>query len=178
MIISGGEGSDNASYTVEAFLPATGQHCQLPNIPAKPHSWDLGPRSGHSMEGLKICSGGPQTASRANCISLTDGTWNVANVLVTNRLESDMGNVPLPRLNFTQFALPGCFTAVGSRHLEEDSWVVSSLGEPLRSYGKTEAEHQIADSAYVITLCNYLISLYLPDIFCIVKPAQSTWATR
>ena len=84
LIISGGSGS--ASYTVEAFVPATGEHCKLPNIPAKPNSWELGPRFGHSMEGLKICSGGPQTASRANCISLTDGTWKVANVLRENRL--------------------------------------------------------------------------------------------
>jgi len=53
----------------------------------------------------------------------------------------------------------GCITAVGPRHLEDDSWVVSSLGTPLRSYGKTEAEHQIADLAYVIDLRNYRISL-------------------
>merc|ERR1719436_2053627 len=34
LIVSGGSGSDNAGYTVEAFVPSTGQHCRLPDIPA------------------------------------------------------------------------------------------------------------------------------------------------
>ena len=88
MIISGGGGSDNAGYSVEAFVPATGQHCYLPSIPANTNN-KFGPRVTHSMEGLKICSGGPNHG-RANCISLIDGTWKYANVLTTNRFESDI----------------------------------------------------------------------------------------
>merc|ERR1719436_1725115 len=78
----------------------------------------------------------------------------------------------------------GCLTAVGPRHLEEDSWVVSSLGTPLRSYGTeqngTEMEHHMTDSAYVITLSIYwrLLVFFCENIIIIAKPARSTWATR
>ena len=122
MIISGGGGSDDASYTVEAFVPATGQHCKLPNIPAKPNSWELGPRFGHSTEGLKICSGGPQTASRANCISLTDGTWQMSNELRENRLESDM------------YLFPLSFYTISIARMFHSSWVSPSGRRLLGSF--------------------------------------------
>lgn len=127
LIISGGVGSDDASYTVEAFVPATGQHCKLPNIPAKPNSWELGPRFGHSMEGLKICSGGPQTESRANCISLIKGTWKLANILGENRVYHSSWASPSGRRLLGSF-----FSRDTTEILREDGSGTSDSGFGLR----------------------------------------------
>ena len=46
---SSGAGSDIRGRSVEVFLPSTGQHCQLADLPAR--------REWHSMEGLLLCGG-------------------------------------------------------------------------------------------------------------------------
>ena len=68
LIISGGESSDDSvGNSVEVFVPSTGQHCGLADLPDR--------RSHHSQDGETIC-GGLDTDSRTSCISLTEeGTW-------------------------------------------------------------------------------------------------------
>ena len=76
LVISGGSPLDSAGSTVEVFIPSTGQHCQLPDMPGDP-------RYGHTMEDLMVCGGGGSTGR--SCLSLTDGTWETTTTLVERR---------------------------------------------------------------------------------------------
>ena len=86
----------------------------LPSIPSNPNN-KFGSRSTHSMEGMKICSGGPNHG-RANCISLIDGTWKLANVLNSNRFEFYIVNVEHSSM----------FTAISITRVMHSSWVSPS----------------------------------------------------
>ena len=75
LIISGGEPS--SSYkSVEVFVPSTGQHCTLPNLPAK--------RSHHTMEEMVVC-GGYGSDTWTSCLSLTDDGWETTTTLLERR---------------------------------------------------------------------------------------------
>merc|ERR1719300_318920 len=51
LIISGGWPYDNAGDSVEVYIPSTGQHCQLPDLPGDPRWY-------HTMEEMTVCGGG------------------------------------------------------------------------------------------------------------------------
>ena len=63
MIISGSSGS--AGQTAEVYVPSTGQHCQLPDLPG---DW----RYYHSSEKTTVCGGYDTITS---CLTLTDDGW-------------------------------------------------------------------------------------------------------
>ena len=74
LIISGGSLS---SQSVEVYIPSTGQHCELPDMPDGRHY--------HSMEGMEVC-GGDDTDTQTSCLSLTDeGTWERTTTLLERR---------------------------------------------------------------------------------------------
>ena len=78
LLISGAFPSESASTTVEAFVPSTGQHCQLPDLP--------GGRYKHSMENRTVCVGGSDIDSLTACLTLTDeGTWEKTITLLEKR---------------------------------------------------------------------------------------------
>merc|ERR1712038_787815 len=66
LIISGGYPSDSAGQSVEVYVPSTGQHCQLADLPAR--------RLGHNMEKMTVCGGG-YSDSWTSCLTLTDAGW-------------------------------------------------------------------------------------------------------
>ena len=73
LMISGG--SPSSSYkSVEVFLPSTGQHCTLPDLPAK--------RSGHTMEEMVVCGGGDNDTT---CTTLTEAGWETTTTLLEER---------------------------------------------------------------------------------------------
>ena len=71
LIISGGPGQ-----SVEAYVPSTGQHCTLADLP--------NPREEHSMEGLVVCGGGYDDAG-TSCLTLTDAGWQRTTTLLEER---------------------------------------------------------------------------------------------
>ena len=74
LIISGGF---NSIQSVEVYIPSTGQHCELPDMPDG--------RYYHSMEGMEVC-GGDDTDTQTSCLSLTDeGTWERTTTLLERR---------------------------------------------------------------------------------------------
>ena len=81
LMISGDYNSFNVGKSVEVFLPSSsdGQHCELPDLPAR--------RWSHSMEAKTVCGGGEYNSdSLASCISLTDdGTWQRTTTLLEKR---------------------------------------------------------------------------------------------
>ena len=78
LIISGGW-TDSREWrnSVEVYVPSTGQHCQLPDIPDRTVT-------GHNQEGLMACGGMDSTSFF--CLTLIDGTWEMTNYLLEDRL--------------------------------------------------------------------------------------------
>ena len=77
MIISGGGTylSDSVGKSVEVYVPSTGQHCQLPDLP----DW----RHQHTMEKMMVCAGEDTATS---CLTLTaGGTWERTTTLLEER---------------------------------------------------------------------------------------------
>ena len=75
LIISGGDDKDKS---VEVFLPSSGQHCTLPDLPAK--------RYRHTMEEMVVCGGGDSgTSTRTSCLTLTDDGWETTTTLLERR---------------------------------------------------------------------------------------------
>jgi len=89
LIISGGEGYSgeggevysgySVGNSVEVYIPSTGQHCQLPDLPGDP-------RDGHTMEEMTVC-GGFVTSTGTSCLTLIDGTWQTTTTLLEERDE-------------------------------------------------------------------------------------------
>ena len=78
MIISGGYPSDTASQSVEVYVPSTGQHCQLPDLPDK--------RAYHTMEKTTVCGGGDYNSGPStSCVTLTDDGWERTTTLLESR---------------------------------------------------------------------------------------------
>ena len=71
LIISGGEPVEES---VEVFVPSTGQHCTLPDLPVK--------RERHTMEEMVVCGGG---GSETSCLTLTDDGWETTTTLLEGR---------------------------------------------------------------------------------------------
>ena len=64
--------SSDVPKSVEVFVPSTGQHCSLPDLPAG--RWQ------HTMEGFVLC-GGHDVATRTSCLTLTDAGWETTTTL-------------------------------------------------------------------------------------------------
>ena len=63
---------------VEVFIPSTGQHCKLANLPK-----DM---SFHSMEKMVVCGGrGPGNMFVKSCHTLTDAGWRKTHTLLEHR---------------------------------------------------------------------------------------------
>ena len=79
MIISGGGSFDSAGQSVEVYVPSTGQHCQLPDLPAG--------RYDHTMEKMTVCGGygGYGEFTWTSCLTLTDAGWEVTTTLLEER---------------------------------------------------------------------------------------------
>ena len=69
LLITGGSGS--VGNSVEVFIPSTGQHCHLPDIPGEERYY-------HTMEKFTICGG---YSTSKSCLTLTDGTWETSTTL-------------------------------------------------------------------------------------------------
>merc|ERR1719210_2733070 len=72
LIISGG---DSVGNTVEVFVPSTGQHCQLPDLPDTIFA--------HTMEEMTVCGG--LSSTTRSCLTLIDGTWQTTTTLLASR---------------------------------------------------------------------------------------------
>ena len=74
MIISGGYPPNTAAQSAEVYVPSTGQHCQLPDLPDR--------RYLYTMEKMMVC-GGEDT--RTSCLTLTDEGWERTTTLLEER---------------------------------------------------------------------------------------------
>jgi len=83
LIISGGYPRDSASQSVEVYVPSTGQHCQLPDLPDR--------RYWHTMEKMTVCGGGDTLTS---CLTLTDAGWEVTTTLLEWRYRHSSWDSP------------------------------------------------------------------------------------
>ena len=78
LVIAGGTPSESFGKTVEVFVPSTGQHCQLPDLPIR--------RYHHSMEEKTVCGGAPDPGTTTSCLTLNeDGTWETTTNLREER---------------------------------------------------------------------------------------------
>ena len=73
MIISGDYYSASVGQSVEVYVPSTGQHCQLPDLPDR--------RYDHSMEKMMVCGGG-YGDTFTSCLTLTDVGWERTTTLL------------------------------------------------------------------------------------------------
>ena len=81
LIISGGHADGYASNSAEVYIPSTGQHCQLPDMPG-------GKRDYPTMELMTVCGGGYWTldiGSRTSCLTLINGVWETSTTLLEER---------------------------------------------------------------------------------------------
>ena len=86
LVISGGEPSDSVGQSVEVYVPSTGQHCNLPDLPAG--------RRHHTMEEVVVC-GGEATNTSTSCLSLTDnGAWERTTTLLEQRYHRVIFRLP------------------------------------------------------------------------------------
>ena len=77
-MISGDWYSSSVGKSVEVYVPSTGQHCQLPDLP----DW----RRFHSMEERTVCGGQHNSDTKTSCLSLTaEGTWERTTTLLEER---------------------------------------------------------------------------------------------
>ena len=78
LIISGGEKPlYSAGPSVEVYIPSTGQHCHLPDLPGDPRYF-------HTMEEMTVC-GGREISTRKSCLTLIDGIWQNTTTLLRPR---------------------------------------------------------------------------------------------
>ena len=75
-LIITGSYSNSAGQTAEVYVPSTGQHCQLPDLPDK--------RYLHSSEKTTVCGGGGGD-SQTSCLTLTDDGWERTTTLLEER---------------------------------------------------------------------------------------------
>ena len=62
---------------MEVYVPSTGQHCQLPNLPDE--------RGDHTMEKMVVCGGYFNTDTETSCLTLTDAGWERTTTLLERR---------------------------------------------------------------------------------------------
>ena len=64
---------------VEVFVPSTGHHCWLPDLPTRMNHLD------HTMEELTVC-GGWEPPTSSHCWTFQQGVWNMTSTLKHPRL--------------------------------------------------------------------------------------------
>ena len=75
LMISGDFSSESVGKSVEAYVPSTGQHCQLPDMPDSRH-W-------HSMEEMTVCGG---EYTETSCLTFSsNGIWERTTTLLVER---------------------------------------------------------------------------------------------
>merc|ERR1712183_515417 len=70
----------SAAQSVEVYVPSTGQHCQLPDLPEE--RWD------QTMEKMELCGGWSYNSddTKTSCLTLTDeGAWENTTTLLEER---------------------------------------------------------------------------------------------
>ena len=82
LIISGGIPSDSVGQSVEVYVPTTGQHCQLPDLPDR--------RRWHTMEKMMVC-GGEDT--RTSCLTLTGDGWENTTEMMIRKMFNTNENI-------------------------------------------------------------------------------------
>ena len=75
-MISGSDGGSSVGRTAEVYVPSTGQHCWLPDLPEA--------RRYHSQDGNTVCGGNIYETTRS-CLTLTDAGWEVTTTLQEER---------------------------------------------------------------------------------------------
>ena len=72
-------GSPSLSFkSVDVFVPSTGQHCALPDLPAE--------RVTHTMEGMVLCGGGNYgIGTMTTCLTLNGSGWETTTTLLERR---------------------------------------------------------------------------------------------
>ena len=73
-MISGSWQYGGVGYSAELYVPSTGQHCQLPDLPDR--------RERHTMEKMTVCGG---WNTRTSCITLTGNGWEKTTTLLEER---------------------------------------------------------------------------------------------
>ena len=73
-MISGGHPTDSVGHTAEVYVPSTGQHCQLRDLPDR--------RYGHSQEAKTVCGG---YDTQDSCLTLTVDGWEKTTTLLKRR---------------------------------------------------------------------------------------------
>ena len=77
LLISGGSPSASGK-SVEVFVPSTGQHCALPDLPNLRHS--------HTIEGMVLCGGGTSgIGTMTTCLTLNGTGWETTTTLLERR---------------------------------------------------------------------------------------------
>ena len=76
ILITGGS-SSSAGHTVELYVPSTGQHCQLPDLPDNTGE--------HTLENLVLCGGWGSTNTSWSCLTLTGDGWERTTTLLEER---------------------------------------------------------------------------------------------
>lgn len=114
LIISGGN-SGTSGNSVEVFVPSTGQHCQLPDIPGDP-------RHLHTMEGRTVCGGSSQS-TWGSCLTLTDIGWETSATL----LERRVGHSSWASPSGLTILIGGDGSAATTEKIQEDGTSVKSF---------------------------------------------------
>ena len=76
-MISASSSSESVGRTAEVYVPSTGQHCQLPDLP----DW----RYDHSQDVKTLCGGSYNTDTRTSCLTLTVDGWEKTTTLLESR---------------------------------------------------------------------------------------------
>ena len=76
-MISGSWHSGSVGRTAEVYVPSTGQHCRLPDMPDR--------RRAHTQNVKTLCGGEYSTDTQTSCLTLTDAGWEVTTTLLEER---------------------------------------------------------------------------------------------
>merc|ERR1712066_235474 len=115
LIISGGLPRDSVGNSVEVYIPSTGQHCQLPDLPGDPRYW-------HTMEEMTVCGGYYYTNAYTSCLTLIDGTWQTTTTLLEDRYYHSSWASPSGVILLGGWSSPGT-----SERIQEDGTSVSGF---------------------------------------------------
>ena len=67
---------NSVGQSAEVYVPSTGQHCQLPDLPDN--------RRRHTLENLVLC-GGQLSDTGTSCLTLTGDGWERTTTLLEQR---------------------------------------------------------------------------------------------
>ena len=73
MMIAAGNHYGSVGKKVEMFVPSTGHHCKMPDLPDY--------RYHHTLEAMTVCGGSYGDITKLSCQTLTDGSWEKRDLL-------------------------------------------------------------------------------------------------